>query len=75
MTLHSLNGFWCLMSFWVLKLYYIACPGNCKNGICDQSSGACACEDGYYSADCSKGNGNFIAKNNGTLIAKITIIL
>ena len=32
-----------------------ACPSKCKDGTCDQSSGACYCEDGYYAADCSKG--------------------
>ena len=32
---------------------YAVCPSNCESGICDQSSGACSCSDGYYGADCN----------------------
>lgn len=41
------KGMWCFFD--------TACPANCKDGTCDQSSGACPCEDGYFSGDCSKG--------------------
>lgn len=37
----------------MLYFVYSVCSVNCIDGSCDQYTGACSCQDGYYGADCN----------------------
>lgn len=38
----------------------VACALNCVPGTCDEHSGSCTCQDGYYGSDCRNSKWTFL---------------